>query len=347
MSRRKPPIPLLRHETGERPRVAPIAPPDYGFTLVEVLVVIAIIGVLIALLLPAIQAARASARRTQCQNQLRQMALGFSLHEETHGHLPAGGWGALWIGDADRGFGADQPGGWVYNILAYVEQANLRAVGRGTTGRAKLEAGRDLMETTIPMFNCPSRPRDSALLPYVDDGFMFNVLNMRGRNKQAQTDYAVNGGSNDNVDWGAGPESLADAEDHDWPDNSDRQTGIIDVRSTMKLREITDGLSKTYMVGEKYLDPVLYDDGGDWGDDNSMYVGYDWDTVRWANADIPPQQDRVSLRVPQAFGSAHPGVFHMTFCDGSVHAIAYDLDLIVHKRLANRHDGESIDPGHL
>ena len=93
-----------------------------GFTLVELLVVIAIIGVLVALLLPAVQAARESARRTQCVNQLKELTLGGMNHEGSMKPFPTGGWGFNWVGDADRGYGDKQPGGWIYNVLPFIEQ---------------------------------------------------------------------------------------------------------------------------------------------------------------------------------------------------------------------------------
>src|SRR5215468_1104499 len=95
-----------------------------GFTLVELLVVIAIIGVLIALLLPAVQSAREAARRSQCQNSLKQIATAFLNHESTQKIFPTSGWGWGWVGDPDRGYKRNQPGGWLYNILPYIEQTD-------------------------------------------------------------------------------------------------------------------------------------------------------------------------------------------------------------------------------
>jgi prepilin-type N-terminal cleavage/methylation domain-containing protein len=115
----------------------------FGFTLVELLVVITIIGILIALLLPAVQAAREAARTLQCQNNLKEISLAALHHEQSHGWLPSGGWGFTWVGDPSSGFGRGQPGGFFYNVLPYLEQQALHDLQLTATNNAdKLQKAR-------------------------------------------------------------------------------------------------------------------------------------------------------------------------------------------------------------
>jgi prepilin-type N-terminal cleavage/methylation domain-containing protein/prepilin-type processing-associated H-X9-DG protein len=135
-----------------------------GFTLVELLVVITIIGILISLLLPAVQAAREAARRAQCVNNLKQLGLGALNHESAIKAFPTGGWAFFTTGHPDRGQGARQSGGWFYNILPYIEQDQLYKTQLGVSLNQQKTAAATLLQTPLNAFYCPSR-RPARLYP--------------------------------------------------------------------------------------------------------------------------------------------------------------------------------------
>lgn len=303
-----------------------------GFTLVEMLVSIAVIGLLMALLLPAVQMARESARRSQCRNNLKQLSLAVHNHEETFRVYPSDGWGWKWIGDPNRGTGVNQPGGWIYQILPFIERSDLRQIGQGASDPTLRFDLAQLAQSKLKLARCPSRP--SADLCPRDPLIIW--VNAELTSTLSRSDYAGNGG-----DFfpgiAEGPSSLAegDSSTYSWPDMT-KVTGVFYQRSAIRQAEITDGTTNTYMLGEKHVAIPFYQTYGDNGYDQSIASGDDWDLIRWT-ADAPLPDDKTVL--PEILGSAHSGGFHMAFCDGSVRTISYSIDSTVHRQLGNRKDG--------
>ena len=305
-----------------------------GFTLMEALVVISIIGMVIALLLPAVQASREAARANTCKNNLRQIGLALLNHESALKRFPSGGWGFQWYADPDRGSGLPQPGGWLFSVLPYVERRDLASYGAGQVGQKKMQAVAQTNETPISLFYCPSR-RTMGTYPF---DAMWPPRNAAPMAAVAKSDYAINGGDFQLLS-GSGPLDYADGDNpaHVWPDTS-KGNGVCYVHATVSIDQVRDGASMTYLVGEKNVSTGLLDSG----DDQALYVGYDLDNTRWTKLDWPPVPDGSAPKTEQ-FGSSHPAVCQFIFCDGSIHQISYSIDPAVHRRLGNRQDGQIIE----
>lgn len=381
-----------------------------GFTLVELLVVIAIIGILIALLLPAVQAAREAARRSQCRNNLKQIGLAAQNHLSAFKVFPTAGWGWTWTGDPDAGSAGNQPGGWLYSLLPFMEEQQIHDMGKGMTfpngggggTGGKYDVLSQMQAQAIATMNCPSR-RGATV------GAVFDTSNGANYNETlcttlggAKSDYAGNAGTdfNANVPAGhgvlpptvccsypyqpGGPAANGNMTPAQYFATKYGNTGAFFPGVPISLRQIPDGLTKTYLVGEKSLQPKQYDSAGlnvndrNYGDDNTMYRGYDYDSVRFAsnystangvptpatiaadppapnakNQFFPPVQDAddpggtadplYTTYYVANFGAAHPAGCQFVMCDGSVQTVPYTIDLLVHWELANRQDGMSVE----
>ena len=303
-----------------------------AFTIVELLVVIAIISLLIAITLPAIQSAREASSRAQCQNHLRQILVAATNFEATYHHYPANGWGFGWMSDPNRGVGKRQPGGWIYQLLPFLERSDLAIAGKGETDSALTATLAKISTTSVAVFKCSSRSSE----PVGPSTAVFLYANMVNPSSAAKTDYAINEGDYI-TNTPAGPSSLiiGDSTSFLWTDVT-KATGVSFLREGVRTADVTDGLSNTYFCGEKNVSKRGYATAEDAGHDQTMFSGVDLDNARWTIE--PPIGDREAIIV-RRFGSAHSTGCFMARCDGSVSLISYSIDQQVHRTTGNRSDG--------
>jgi prepilin-type N-terminal cleavage/methylation domain-containing protein len=282
-----------------------------GFTLVELLVVIAIIGTLVALLLPAVQAAREAARASQCKNHLKQVGLALHSYHDIMGRLPAG-----WLADQPEG----SPGwGWAAALLPYLEQRNLDdSIRRNLAiGHADNQAAR---ETVVPVLLCTSDPHPKV----------FTIFG-GGQAGDEEPAFATN------VDSGTAMFRIARANyvgvfgTSEIEENPAAGEGVFFFRSRTRFAEITDGLSNTVVVGERYAKQG-----------SSLWAGVVQDAneamVRIVGiADHPPNDPHHHF---DDFASYHPGGVHFLTGDGSVQRLNNQIDLEVYQALSTRDGGE-------
>jgi prepilin-type N-terminal cleavage/methylation domain-containing protein/prepilin-type processing-associated H-X9-DG protein len=307
--------------------------PRRGFTLIELLVVIAIIAILIALLVPAVQNVREAAARAQCANNLKQMGLALHSCHDANKVFPSGRWGWFWVGvPSNPSTGPDQPGGWLFSILPYVEQDNLRNEAAGLTKSDFTTAMQKMMSTPVAVFNCPSRrnggPYPGSSSYYTGDAFgMAQQVPSNGH--LARTDYAACSGNIGQDEIGAGPTPTTDTPVSIYASSvtsgySLGFNGIIFTSSRTKIAQITRGTSNTVLIGEKQMCILDYTTGQDGGDNESMYVGMDNDISRSTSG--PPQADNKNSANDLAFGSSHPGGCNILYADATVQWVAFNIE---------------------
>ena len=306
-----------------------------AFTLIELLVVIAIIAILIALLVPAVQKVREAAARTQCTNNLKQIGLACHQVHDANKHFPSGGWGWNWIGVPQMGAGPQQPGGWLYVILPYMDQENLMNAGGNLTGAAFTAQMQVLMATPVKIFNCPSR-RNGGPYPDTRGGVYYTAdstgatYSVASNGMMARCDYAACCGDNVNQDELSGGPIPAP------PTNvsayaqapSTVFSGVIFQGSQVKMQQIDRGTSNTFLIGEKHMNITLYMTGTDGGDNECMYVGMDNDVNRCTGdvtgSNLPLLDSNTTNTFD--FGSSHLQGLNMLLCDGSVQWFSYQID---------------------
>jgi hypothetical protein len=218
-------------------------------------------------------------------------------------------------------------------------------------------------DSTLSVLICPTR-RQAINYPVAYPGtFIAQPILCGVLDVDQRVCYGVNGGEGF-VGFGPGPTSLANAPTYFDPSTGTGQsvlaaikacTGVVTAHHRFKFTDIEDGLSNTFMIGEKSINPDWYTTGQTLGDDQGPFVADDRDSHRAVAWDVlasnqstgnmmPFRQDTPGADDSWAFGSAHADGAYFVLCDASVRFISYNITERVFRHLANRKDGETIDP---
>jgi prepilin-type N-terminal cleavage/methylation domain-containing protein len=318
-----------------------------GFTLVELLVVITIIGILVSLLLPAVQKAREAARRIQCTNNLRQISLGLHNYHSSRQRFPAG-WRSI---DQPRSYNDEtiEGWGWMTQVLPMVEEANV--YDRIDLRQHLLDWDFDsIRPLDIAGQQCPSSTQNSL---------SFNIVTSAPTShgqpfvELGRTHYVGSVGSSvAQEDMGQGTSCPSPT----LLNQSARIDGVFYRNSRTRIEQITDGSSKTIMTGERSKGWISSQRGVA-GEFDSSWVGVvtgsphtGWRVLGWTGE--PPNNDPGGSSDSHfhgyaQFNSAHDGITLFGFADGSVQTIADDVDEDTFKALGTIRGREIISSSDL
>lgn len=314
-----------------------------GFTLVELLVVVAIIGTLLGLLLPAVQAAREASRATSCRNNLHQLGIALHHYHDHHNHLPAG-WRGVARGGNPAAATDDVPGwGWAADLLPQLESADTHSridFSRRVFDAASPAVNRAPRETSIAAFRCPSdvpAPTEAAgglCLIGADDGD-------EEHHEGDHAHHAVDGGDHAGLTLAAKTNYVGVFGTREIDDDPDEAAafdvaaggdGVFFRNSAIGFKHLTDGTSRTLLVGERHSRLGASTWAG-------VFEGAARQRARVVGvADHAPNDPHGHF---DDFRSLHPSGVHFLLGDAAVRRFDETIDPAVYRALCTRAGGES------
>ena len=266
-----------------------------AFTLVEILVVISIIGVLVALLLPAVQQAREGARRTQCRNSLHNLGIALQSYHDAHKVFPPG---VIDTDGADGVHTGDEFAAWATLILPMVEEENLYAsynfnlpAATGDIGETVHPANSTAVGAVLKIFNCPSvgASKDNS----------WGSCTYAGVAGKLSSYYTCAAAAKEN-------------------------RGILGLNSNVSIKRVVDGTSRTFLCGETYWASGGTNDIVAWG--RGSYLS--------RTTDYKPNLITGGGERRNGFRSMHSGGAFFLFADSHVQFIGASVDTDVFKALS-------------
>ena len=325
-----------------------------AFTLVELLTVTAIIGILVALLLPAVQQAREAARRTQCRNNLHQLGVALHGYHDTHGMLPGTG-NAIWAIPHYKG-------SYFVRLLPQLDQAplyntfdfeNTQGLDLWQSPRTSLgydaSGASNAFKQRIPVLDCPSYSGPAAPWKgYATSNYALSMGAQRMDGLGICRRYSPYGGYDPLGYFGTGACLLPQGSIEGGHGNTIRGECTSGIVSRMgwsaRLRDIADGTSMTIAAGEVRMDCSDHPFG--WGPTNGVWYA----TTAPINFPTCPRDPALpdgchlpsNWNTSQGFKSQHEGGAHFLLADGAVRFLSENIDYPTYQRLGDRRDGEPV-----
>ncbi len=289
------------------------------------LVAIAIVGILISLLMPAVQTARETARRIHCASNLRQIGMAIHLHHDRSGTLPVSV--SPFLEGSAPAAGRDGSG-WILRILPELEEENLYQQFAPYLGTDMLSGGgirspgcRQAMERRLPLLHCPSDPASMALF---DQQWQWNGIPVASTNYKGVIGDNQMGGA-----WSQFPGTLPDCV------STGNCNGVfyrLTYQNPLRFSDVQDGTSQTFFVGEDVPEENYHS--------VAFYANGDYCSCHIPPNYFPDPPTPLNYWDVMGFRSRHPNGLLFLYGDGGVRFTSEDIDMPVYRALSTRHGAE-------